>query len=137
MADPAPEGLFGSLRGLAASGVGLAQNRLRLLGVEWQEEQQRLLGLVLYGLAGVIALAAGVVFLAIAITVALWDSNRLLALGVFSALFLGGGTVCVLVAAGLARRGSRLFEASLAELRRDADELNPADGITRPNSPGA
>jgi uncharacterized membrane protein YqjE len=61
------------------------------------------------------------------LTVLLWDSNRLLALGIFSALFLGAGIVSLLVAMGLARSGSKLFSASLAELRKDTQALAPGD----------
>lgn len=118
--------LIASVRGLAATTVALASNRLSLLGVELAEEQARLLGLVLYGVAAVLGLGAGLMFFAVLITVLLWDNNRLLALGVFSALFSGAGTVCALVARSLAQRQSRLFEASLAELGKDQSALRDA-----------
>ena len=124
MEQSAPRsGLFASVRGLAATALGLASNRLSLLGLELAEEQSRFLSLLLYGLAAVLSLGAGLVFLAVFITVALWDSNRLLALGMFSAAFIGAGVVCVLVARGYAVRESTLFAASLAELRKDRIEL--------------
>lgn len=116
-------GLIASVRGLAATTVALASNRLSLLGVELAEEQARLLSLLLYGMAAVLSLGAGLIFFAVLITVLLWDNNRLLALGVFSALFIGAGTVCGLVARTLAQRQSRLFEASLAELSKDHSAL--------------
>ncbi len=116
-------GLVASVRGLAATTVALASNRLSLLGVELAEEQARLLSLLLYGIAAVLSLGAGLIFFAVLITVLLWDNNRLLALGIFSALFIGAGTVCVVVARNLAQRQSRLFEASLAELSKDQSAL--------------
>jgi uncharacterized membrane protein YqjE len=67
------------------------QNRLQLLGVELAEERGRLLSLLTYGAIALICLSAGLVFLAVFLTVLLWDSHRLLALGMFSALFLGAG----------------------------------------------
>jgi len=119
MADAPARGLFASLRGLLATGVAIVHTRLELLGTELQEEKARLLGLLAFGAAALILLAAGTVFLAVFLTVLLWDSNRLLALGVFSALFLAGGAVSLLVALRHARSPSRLFAASLAELARD------------------
>ncbi len=118
-----PPGLFASARGLLGSAAALLHNRLELLGVELAEERARLLSMLAYGGAAFLCLAAGLVFLSVFLTVLLWDSNRLLALGVFSALFLGAGIATLLVALSLARGGSRLFSASLAELRRDRDAL--------------
>lgn len=120
MSDGSPRsGLFASLRGLLATGVAIVRIRLELLATELQEEKVRLLGLLVFGAAGLIFLAAGVVFLAVFLTVLLWDSNRLLVLGIFSALFLGAGIVSVLVARYHAGKPSRLFAASLAELASD------------------
>jgi uncharacterized membrane protein YqjE len=112
-------GLLGSLRGLAVTGLTLLQTRLALLAVEIQEEKTRAVSLAAYSVAAVILLGAGAVFLAVFVTVLLWDSNRLLALGVFAALFLGGGLVCLFAARGFARAPSGLFAASMAELAKD------------------
>lgn len=128
MADtPRSRGLFGSLRGLLVGGVSLARTRLELLAVEVQEEKARLLGLLAWGAAAVIFVAAGLVFLAVFLTVLLWESHRLLALGVFTALFLGGGVFALFMAQRLASSGSKLFAASLGELDRDRAALEPRE----------
>ena len=119
MADAPRAGLFASLRGLLATAVGLLQTRLELLATELQEEKLRLLSLVAYGAAAVLLLSFGLVFLAVFLTVLFWDSNRLLVLGMATFLLLGGGAFAMTMAVVLARRGSQLFSASLAELRRD------------------
>lgn len=116
-------GLFASLKGLFGTSLALVQNRLQLLGVELAEERGRLLSLLTYGAIALICLSAGLVFLAVFLTVLLWDSHRLLALGVFSALFLGAGVATLLMAVNYARAGSTLFKASLAELARDREAL--------------
>jgi len=121
---PGQGGLFASARGLLGTGVALLHNRLELLGVELAEERARLVSMLAYGGAAFLCLAAGLVFLSIFLTVLLWESNRLLALGVFSALFLGAGIASLMFAASLARAGSKLFSASLAELRKDRDALS-------------
>ncbi|MBK7768867.1 MAG: phage holin family protein [Sulfuritalea sp.] len=120
-------GLFLSTKGLLGTGVTLLRNRLELLGVELAQERVRLLSLLAYGGAAFLCIAAGLVFLAIFLTVLLWENNRLLALGVFSALFLGAGIASLSLAMSLARSGSQLFSASLAELRSDREALTPSD----------
>ena len=125
-------GLFASTKGLLATGVTLLHNRLELLGVELAEERVRLVSLLAYGGAAFLCIAAGLIFLAIFLTVLLWENNRLLALGVFSALFLGAGIASLMLALSLARSGSNLFSASLAELRSDRESLTPSD---TPGSP--
>lgn len=125
---PDPQGLFASTKGLLGTCLSLLHNRLELLGVELAEERVRLVSLLAYGVTAFLCLAAGLIFLAVFLTVLLWENNRLLALGVFSALFLGAGVASLTLAMSLGRAGSRLFSASLAELRKDRDAL----GATKP-----
>lgn len=120
-------GLFSSLRGFAATGVALVRTRLELLKVESQEEVGRVLGLLLWGMAAVLTGLIGLTFLAVFVTVLLWDSQRVLALGIFSALFLTAATVAIAFALRLYRQGSRLFAVSLAELRHDEDALRSGE----------
>jgi len=127
---PGQHGLFASTKGLLATGVTLLRNRIELFGVELAEERRRLLSVLAYGGVAFLCLAAGLIFLAIFLTVLLWDSNRLLALGVFSALFLGAGIASLALAISLGRADSKLFSASLAELSKDREAL--ATNATRP-----
>lgn len=122
MQDSRP-GLLASVKGLLGTSLTLVQTRLQLLATELEEEGQRLLALMIWGGIALFALSAGLVFVAILLTVLLWDSNRLLALGIFSAVFLGLGFVATFVAWRLARTASGLFSASLAELSKDRAAL--------------
>lgn len=121
-------GLFSSLRGFAATGVALLRTRLELLKIETQEEFGRIAGLLLWGMAAILLGVVGVAFVAVFITVLLWDTHRVLALGIFSALFLAAATVAIATAMRLYRQGSRLFAVSLAELRHDEDALKSGGG---------
>ncbi|HTY99132.1 MAG TPA: phage holin family protein [Rhodocyclaceae bacterium] len=123
MADAARAGLFASLRGLLASAVGLLQTRLELLATELQEEKVRLFSVLAYGFAAVLLLCFGAAVLIAFLTVLFWDSSRLLVLGLGTLFLLGGGAIALALAAAELRRGSRLFSASLAELRRDRADL--------------
>jgi uncharacterized membrane protein YqjE len=121
------QGLFASTRGLLGTGVTLLHNRLQLLGVELAEERVRLVSMLAYGGTAFLCIAAGLIFLAILLTVLMWESNRLLALGIFAALFLGAGIASAALALSLARGGSKLFSATLAELRKDRDALSAGE----------
>jgi uncharacterized membrane protein YqjE len=122
VADARP-GLYASVKGLLGTSLTLLQTRLQLLATELEEERERLLALLLWGAVAVLALGAGLVFLAIFLTVLFWDDNRLLVLGIFSALFLGLGFAAVYLTCTLGRSPSGLFSASMAELSRDRAAL--------------
>ena len=119
---PTP-GLFASLRGFATTSVALLRTRLELLKVEAQEEVGRIVSLLAWGVAAVLLGVSGLVFLAVFVTVLLWDSHRVLAVGIFSSLVIAATAVAVATVLRLARQGSRLFSASLAELQRDEAAL--------------
>lgn len=123
--EPAGQRLSASVRGLAATLVEVAQVRLELFSVEAQEEVLRIAGLLAYGAVALVCLSLGLGFLAMLITVALWDTHRLLALAVFAGLFLVVGAVAVWHTRERIRRGTRLFSASIEELRQDHEALRP------------
>ncbi len=120
-----PERLAVSLRGFAASLIEFLAVRLELASVEAREETLRLGELMLYGAIALVLLSLGLIFLAVLLTVLLWDSHRLLALAVFSAIFLTLGAVAFVAARARLSQGSRLWGASLAELERDKESLRP------------
>lgn len=120
-------GLLASLRNLLAHGLSIAQVRLELFLTELEEEKSRLLKLLAFGAAALLLLAAGLVFLAVFITVLLWDEHRLLALGLFSLFFLGSGAIALILATGQARRKTRPLAASLDELAKDQAALQSSN----------
>jgi len=116
-------GLLGSLRNLLAHGLELAQVRLELFLTELEEEKHRLLKLLAFGAAALLLLIVGLVFLAIFITVWLWDEHRLLALGLCSLFFLSSGLIALSTARGAARRDGKPLAATLDELAQDQAAL--------------
>lgn len=118
-----PERLAVSLRGFAASLIEFLAVRLELVSVEARDEALRLGELLLYGAIALVLLSLGLAFLAVLLTVLLWDTHRLLALAVFSAIFLTLGAVAFVAARARLNQGSRLWGASLAELERDKERL--------------
>ena len=96
-ADPAPERVTQALRGWLHDGVALLRVRLELFGVEAREHALASVELLLAGLAALLFLGLGLGFFAVLLTVLLWDSHRLLALAVFSTLFLTLGLVALVL----------------------------------------
>lgn len=121
-ADGKPR-LATGLRGLLSSGVEVVQTRLELFAVEVQEEKHRVSAYLFNVVLAALFIGFGLTSLVVLFTVALWDTHRLLALGIGTAVLLGAGLLTGATAARLAREGSRLFAASLAELVRDRDAL--------------
>lgn len=124
---PAAGSLGSRLRNVVAGALGILQTRLELFATELQEEKHRLGSLLGYAAAAFFFLGFGAVLLALFLTVLLWDSHRLLALGIFVALFLAIGGIAALAAARIGRQGSRLFAASIAELKQDREMIRSED----------
>jgi len=105
--------------------LSLLQVRLELFGVEAREEVNRVTELVALVAVACVLACLGLGFLAILVTVALWDSHRLMALTGFTVLFLTLAGVAIAMARARLARGSHMFQASLGELTRDQDALKP------------
>jgi uncharacterized membrane protein YqjE len=120
---PRPERLGASLKGFAASLIEIVNVRLELFSVEARDEALRLTEVLAYGALAIAFLAFGIAFLAVLITVLLWDSHRLLALTLFSTLFITLGAIAAVIARARIAEGSRLFASTLDELKRDRDTL--------------
>jgi uncharacterized membrane protein YqjE len=124
-ARQAPERVTQALRGWLHDGVQLLRVRLELLSVEAREQVLAVVGLLLAGLAAVLLLGFGLVFLAVLLTVLLWDGHRVLALSVFATLFLTLGGLALLLLRSRWQASQRWFESSLDELRQDGERLTP------------
>jgi uncharacterized membrane protein YqjE len=111
-------GIFASLGRLLKTAFALAQNRLELLLVEWQEERWRLLQVLF--LAGVVLTLAWMTLLVVTVTVVVLclRANRFDLLAALTLLCLAATLI------SLWRLRARLknwasFSATLAELRKD------------------
>ncbi len=123
MADQPEAGWAGSLRARLDTLLGAAQTRLELLTVELQEEKLRLARLLFMTVLAALFLGFAAVFAAVWVTVALWESHRLLALGLATGLFIALGVAAATVAARTVAAGSQLFVASINELNKDRSAL--------------
>lgn len=126
MAEPqdAGEGLFASLKNLSVTLVGIIQTRLELLSTDIAEERARLGEILLLALVAMFCAGVGVVLLALLIVVLFWDTHRLAAIGGLTAVFLAAGTWVGWMALHKLRTKPRLFDASIAELAKDREQLS-------------
>lgn len=112
------------LRRLGASLLTLGRIRLELFAIEAQEEKERIAGLLLWAVLAALLAGFGLLMGLVLVTVALWDSSyRLLALGGGTVLLLAAAVVAVLKVKALIGQPATLFQASIGELRRDAEAL--------------
>lgn len=112
------------LRGFIDTGLAAVQTRIELLAVEIKEEKLRAASFLFNVVLAALFIGFGVICGVILVTVALWDSHRLLALAGGAGLLLAAGVFTGRTAARQLRAGSRLFAASLAELSQDRQSLD-------------
>jgi uncharacterized membrane protein YqjE len=115
------------LRRLGASLLTLGRIRLELFAIEAQEEKERIARLLLWAVLAALLAGFGLLMLLVLVTVALWDSHRLAALGVGTGVLGGAAAVAVAQVRRLIAQPASLFQASLAELREDAAALRGTD----------
>lgn len=124
----AKEPVSAPLRRLGVSMLTLVRIRLELFAIEAQEEKERIAGVLLWAVFAALLAGFGLLMLLVLITVALWDSYRLLALGVSTVVLLAAAAFAVAKLRGLLAGPSTLFQSSITELREDADALRRRPG---------
>lgn len=126
--DSEPEhngGLFDSVRTMACTLIAIVQTRAELLSTELEEERIRLTSMLFWMLVTLFCAGVGVIFATLLFVLALWDSYRLLAVGIPAALFLLAAAYGWRTLLSMTQAKPRLFSASLAELSKDRDQLTP------------
>jgi uncharacterized membrane protein YqjE len=116
------------LRRLSASLLTLGRIRLELFAIEAQEEKDRIASLLLWAVLAALLAGFGLLMLLVLITVALWDSHRLLALGGGTVVLVAAAVVAVSKVKALIDQPASLFQASIGELKADADALRRSPG---------
>jgi uncharacterized membrane protein YqjE len=127
--DPAqtpPRGVSDSVRRLGASFLALGRIRLELLAIEVQEEKERAVAMLFWAVLSALVGGFGLVFGALLLTMVLWDSHRLLALGLSTGLFIMLAAYGLWRIGQLSAGGATLFSSSLAELASDERVLRGA-----------
>jgi uncharacterized membrane protein YqjE len=117
--EAAPPRLFGSVRALVATLIGLAGTRLQLAGVELAEEKQRLLGALGKLLAAMLFGAMAVLVFSFLVVAYFWETHRWAALAGLALAYLALGAGLALNVRREFQSHPPLFEATAAELEKD------------------
>lgn len=121
------EGLFASLKNLAATLVAMGRTRLELIGNEIEAEKLRALRLLLIVQALVFCVSLGILLALVLIALLLWD-QRVTVIAVFAVIFLGTAALLFLALRRNLRRPEPVFAATLAELQEDLRQLKAVSG---------
>jgi uncharacterized membrane protein YqjE len=116
-------GLIDSLATLATTFVAILHTRLELLSTDIEEEREHILSLVKLSLIALFCMMLGMLLIAVLLIVALWDTYRLVAIGSLAGFFIISGFIAWYMAKRKAKAKSRLFSASLLELRKDREKI--------------
>jgi uncharacterized membrane protein YqjE len=119
-------GILASLRRIASTLAGVAQNRLELFLVEFEEERNHLLRVFIQALVALFLFGLSFLAINVAIVVWLWETHRQVALLGMAALY---GLLGVLVARRLAltMQSWESFPATLDQLKKDRECLRPPE----------
>jgi len=116
-------GVFASLQRTLATLVALAHTRLDLASAEIEEQAERLISLLMWGVAAVFVGSATLLLCALALVAAFWETHRVLIATTLAALALIAAAITIYGFISRARARPRLFDATLAELARDHERL--------------
>ena len=120
-------GLLDSVKRLASTLIAIVSTRLELLANELQEERLHLTQMFFLSLIALFCFGMALLLLTIFITVLFWDDHRIAVLGGLCALFFVSGILIALLLRSKAQSRPRLFSASLAELAKDREQLEPGE----------
>lgn len=124
------QGLFTSIKTLAATLLGVAQTRLELLANELEEDRMRMIKLIYFSFFMLFFFFLGMVLLTMLIIIAFWDSYRVLAISLIAAVYLSiaGGLAVYVVRELKGKLRPKLFTASIAEIIKDRIALHTEVG---------
>ena len=123
--DAPPVGLFGSVKNLAASLVSHLHTRLQLFATEFAEEKLRLTSLLFVAILALFFVFMALVLAVVFVLAVYWDTPyRLRAVAFLAVLFLTGAGIAGTLLRAKLKSKPRIFEASLAELYKDRQQLN-------------
>jgi hypothetical protein len=118
------ENLLSSLKNLVSTVVSNAQTRLELISTDVQIARNQFLGLLIMLIFTLFFLFFGLVMLALLIVIYSWETDRILALSLLTSGFLAVGIILALVVIRSLKTMPKLFEATIAELAKDRQELS-------------
>jgi uncharacterized membrane protein YqjE len=126
---PRTPGLAGSISRLARTALAVLRTRLEILAPEIAEERIRFAGLALVVAAIAFCLQMAVLLGVILMVVLLWESHRVITLGVLSGAFLVTGVALFLWLRHRLRTRPRMFASTLGEFAKDDERIGRGSDV--------
>lgn len=123
MSDEGAPGLLASARAAVSTLIEILRTRLQLLGVDLEEQGQRLIQSLVLALVAAVLFVLGIACTGMLLTLWLWSIHPALAVGCVFVLLFGGAAVAAWLCVRRFKAGPRPFEASLEELDKDLGGL--------------
>lgn len=111
--------IFESVGRLGSTLVDMVHTRLELAAVEVEEESQRMLGYLLFGLLALILFGIAFLLLAFLVIVLFWDTHRVAAVAGMAALFGVAGAMIAMKVKSSFDSKPRLLQNTIEEIRND------------------
>jgi uncharacterized membrane protein YqjE len=113
----------GLVREFARSLLSFAETRARIAANELEEQLARVFEIWAWAVAAAVLLVLGVLMASACIVLALWDTHRVLAAGLLTALYLAAGIAAALIARARIKQRPKFLAATLEELARDREQM--------------
>lgn len=120
---PETGGLFGSLKRLLATLLGIVSSRVELLSNEWEEERLRFTQALLFALFALFCFCMGILFFSIFLVLFFWEDHPLVAVSLLSLTFFAFALIFFRLLIGKLNQKSAPFADTLAELKKDLSSL--------------
>ena len=118
---PSPQSPPGPLRRIVSSAFAIFETRLELLGIELQEEKDRLISVLFLGLAAMMLTMMALITLTVLIAIFFWDTYRWQSLAGITLAYALVALFCGLRARSGLRDAPNRFDETLSEFRKDRD----------------
>lgn len=115
--------LIASLKRAVSTVLGIAQTRLELISVELQEEVGRAARLLVWAFIALFAAGIGLFLGALVLIFAFWETHRVLVSVLMVGFFFTMALAAALVLRSKLRHGPTPFDATIAEFKRDREQL--------------
>ncbi|CAH2802817.1 MAG: Phage holin [Candidatus Burkholderia crenata] len=111
----------GPLRHIVSSVFAIFETRLELIGIEFAEEKERLIGVLFLGLAAMMLTMMALITLTVLIAIAFWDTYRWQSLAAITVAYALVAVFCAIRARAGLINAPNVFDSTIAEFKKDRD----------------
>lgn len=120
---PPSVGIFEAFRSFMATWVAVIKTRVDIVSTELEEQREWMQQLIILAVAAMFCLSIGLVVTTLFVIMFFWEDHRLIVLGGFSILYLGGGLILSVLLRKRLRSRPRIFSTTAEELTKDYANL--------------